>query len=212
MGKRGPAPGPARKGTPTGIRFDVELKERIAAAATEAGRSFSEEVVRRLSLSLAFDRQRTLAFDDPAAEALVTYIAYALDQIEDQCAAPWSRDPWTFEQASEAIREVVSFFRPVGAFEVPDSAKVIRALRAVGQEDVAEIMKVQLKEAGPGKLIGKMVMAWAEEAAEDGADAKPELRRLIPIAQLMKARLLANAAEGQARTELNTMTSKGPAS
>lgn len=189
----------------TAVRLEPELKQRLEEVARINERSMSEEVRERLNRSLTFDAPAPGDFSDPETRALIGLISYSLDLVEQHTGRPWFHDPGSFKHASAAILELVSYLRPPGRSAFPEDAPVLRALRAQGLDDLAEQARQRLEQSNLGQIIGREVVALTEEAGEEGAMAKPELRRLIPYAATVRARLRANNADGQARHDMNTL-------
>lgn len=211
MGKRGPRAGTEKRGAPTGIRFDPALKARLTEAARQSGRTFSEEVTTRLAASFS-----AVEFRDPQTKALLALIAYALEMNAVVIGKRWFEDPWVFRQCEASITDILSFLRPLGAPDVPDDLPVFNKLRESGLENLVPGAKLQLEELSPGSSNGKKII-WVIEAIADGrgdetipivdaitdgAHLDTTWDHLKILAEIVKARLIAVDADGQADVEL----------
>ena len=220
MGKRGPRAGTEKRGAPTGIRFDPALKARLAEAARSSGRTFSEEVSARLDASFG-----TLEFRDPETKSLFALIGYAMELIAHRTGKRWFEDPWTFEHCEIATRDILSFLRPLGPPVVPDDAYALRSLVTAGLHNLIPQAKASLSETPIGLESGKEVISmieaiaegrendvsWIVDAVTGAAYLTETWDQLRPIADIVKARLIALDADGQAELELRAGRSRrGP--
>jgi Arc-like DNA binding domain len=183
LGKRGPAP---RKGAPTTIRLEPELREQLAAAASAGNRSLSEEIAVRLVQS--FSGESDLAgFDDLKTYALCRLIAATLADVRIAVGHPWHEHPLAFEGATEAIMELISYFKPIADVAVPNDHPVLRSLRqmGVGDEKVADMTET-IRTARFGLQLGRLMIEKIElGAAPELHDVGGVLNALIAAAGMV---------------------------
>jgi hypothetical protein len=194
MGKRGPPP---RKGAPTTIRFEPELRERLETAAAAAGRSISEEVAACVELSLYPERQ----FGNVETYALCRVIAEALRDVEQETGRAWFAHPWSFEHGKQAVAELLRFFQPIGEPAVPSDAPLLVRLRESGlSAEVVDQARSQLERLVIGVRKARLNVFLAEGSLANPEGHKAEAFR--DIAPTIAALLSAAGMTGEAQQEL----------
>lgn len=112
MGKRGPK---GNKAATLSARITVATRQRLDAAAKASGLSLSQEVERRLRLSL--DDQDT--FGGPVTSWMLESIAGGMTTIERHTGRKWEEDPYTFDECRSFVDAWMARFRPDGAATAP---------------------------------------------------------------------------------------------
>jgi hypothetical protein len=110
---RGRKPEEARKSKPISIRFPAHIFSELERAAAEGGRSLAEEINARLVLSLHQNEAREKAFGGTETQVILLLIARVLTGLS-QLGNHWLKDPYLFNQAEEAIAEILDVKRPTG--------------------------------------------------------------------------------------------------
>lgn len=204
MGKRGPLSGSEKRGAPTGIRFDPDLKARLVDAKNASGRSFSDEASARLEASF-----RAIQFNDPATEAFAARIALALEIVREQTGHSWFDQAFAWKHAKDAIETILDRLSPGGSTtDVPDDAPVLRALRASGLDHLVPEARAQLAKADIGKLAGLSSLALGEAAAAGRAAAHLDHLNLFGDRLQARAHEFDNVGEKSALEELKRAADK----
>lgn len=196
MGRRGPLAGTNKRGAPTGIRFDPELKARINEAKIASRRSFSEEVTARLEASFS-----AIEFGNPQTRNLATVLALALELERERTGFTWFENAWAWAGAKAAINAVLSLMKPSGATDVvPDDAALLVHLRLSSLGSLLPQVAEQLKDASLGENSGKAAIGRMEMIADGTAD--PSLNYLKEAARATKDALQAFDTDTVARGDL----------
>lgn len=99
------------------MRMPDELRDRLAQAATEGGRSLGEEIRRRLEASLGAP--------PPIADAKTTEflrcIAFAAGYVGKHCG-PWHQNPYAHAVLRTIVAELLAKDQPPGEPEAPSTA------------------------------------------------------------------------------------------
>jgi hypothetical protein len=97
-----------------------DLRAEIQKAAERRGRSLTQEVIRRLQISL--NRER-IERQDQIARAICFLISEAAIRVQPEWRpGKWHRDPFTFKAFELAVSKILSALRPPGEPR-PPSAK-----------------------------------------------------------------------------------------
>jgi superfamily I DNA/RNA helicase len=172
------------------------LKKRISEAAKAAGRSFSEEVTLRLTLSLS-DDGGAQGFGDPETLALCRSLATSFEHIKRETGRPWFRHAWSFKQAEAAFKELFAYFRPIGEERYPADAPLLQNLRARGLDaEALEQMRSRLEQYPLGETAARLAVFLLESSSE-GANT-----HLRDVAAILKAQLIAAGTAGEALADL----------
>lgn len=88
------------KNAAVAVRTTPTIKAALKRAADEAGRSITQEIERRIEVSLSGDRVRRSV----ETEALLNDLAREIDQIEQARGKRWHKDLETWAAVAEAIK------------------------------------------------------------------------------------------------------------
>jgi hypothetical protein len=112
-----------RKTAHLGVRVTPELRDKLAAAHAEAGRTLSQEIEARLRLSFD-ERQVEEAFGGPTTFWFLRCLARGIGRLEaiDSVAGPiqptavrrWWEDQYIFEMCAAFVAEAIQRMRPAG--------------------------------------------------------------------------------------------------
>ncbi|WP_149312282.1 hypothetical protein [Methylobacterium sp. P1-11] len=125
MGKRGPAPKGeyASQNSVLSVRITSDLRSRLDEEVVKNGKGLSREVEHRLRRSFYDDDKINDYFGsrrDYAILKLIHSSIEAVTNLEDP-NADWTKDPYLFNQAVQAVSTVLEMIRPKG--EVPSAVK-----------------------------------------------------------------------------------------
>lgn len=110
---RPPKPEDERRGSNITFRTPGGLRERLEKAATNSGRSISEEVVHRLERSFhAFQIVRDEIFGSGAEYGLTTAIFASLRPAGIRNGDDWTRDPDAYREALIAVLDTMITHAP----------------------------------------------------------------------------------------------------
>ena len=180
MGLRGPT---KRKGSPTGIRFEPDLKAELERSAERSGRSLSEEVSTRLKWSYG-----SIQFNDPLTHGFAAIIGDAFNTIAEQEGHVWHQTQRSWCQARAAVLETLTSFEPGGTAGVPDDHPALELLRAHGMSDeVLSQVRGELENTEVGKFAARLAIARCEAVADGEKTAFTEM--FEPIASSVKQKL-----------------------
>lgn len=144
------------------FRLSTDLVSRLREAAATGGRSLSQEMSRRLDGSFsATDADR---FGGRCTYALCKMIALAVGDLREQTGHPWHSDRFTFDHAVTAINEILGYFRPEGAAEVPEDLPLLERLREQGLDPTAAAEEAK---AFPFGVLAARVAAFKVEVGVD---------------------------------------------
>jgi hypothetical protein len=200
MGKRGAQAGTQKREAPSSIRFDPDLKARLTAAAEQSGRSFSDEVAKRLGASFGSEVERT--FGDQETYALAVLVATAAQEIRNLSGQAWHQDRWSFEQLSTATGKILEYFEPRkgdGSFPEETSPWLRELREGLPPEDVDYIKQSYTLDRTGQRVAAAVVFLM--EASLQGSGG-PWADKLRPIASTLKAKLISSGWDGQARADL----------
>lgn len=148
MRKRGPRPKPPElKSAAFTMRMRPETREALDAAASASGKSITDEIHDRLTLTFNdpeftltdFGGRQPYAILRLAMEHFAKTGAYAYFQKHRAAPRPqdWLDDPYAFDQALKCVIAIFEGFRPKGEVVPPDIPKtgdplIDAALRDIG--------------------------------------------------------------------------------
>ena len=116
--RRGPTPKAEseRKSKPIGLRFPPGMLEQIERSQKASGaRSLSEEIARRVELSYTEDVRSVERMGGTKTHAFVFAIAETLAYLRELTGHAWCDDPFTFQQAQQAILRLLDRVKPEGS-------------------------------------------------------------------------------------------------
>ena len=110
--KRGRPPLPPEEGKryPLNMRTTKEVREKLEAAASESGRSLTQEVEFRVQQSLRDDEARFEAFGGTHNYALMRLISAAIAAIETGRGAKWTEDSSVLHEAQGLAARVFEMY------------------------------------------------------------------------------------------------------
>jgi hypothetical protein len=135
--KRAPGGGKKPKGefaqltSPLSVRMPASLRDELEAAASESGRSVSQELLRRVQDSFHRDRDKRR---DSALRALCYLLAEVVEIVSDAAWSPpdarrqWQSDPFVFRATKLAFSKLLDMLEPKGEIRPRFSEKQIRAV------------------------------------------------------------------------------------
>ncbi len=147
-GKRGRPPLPPGEGKlfPLNMRTTKEIRDRLAAAAQESGRSRSQEVEYRLSRSFQDEEARYQTFEDKATFRLMKLLAAAKGLAESRTGKSMDGDVETFRAVKVAINSILDWFEPEPSGDLAN--KLASGDRSLASMEVARsVVSQQIGEA-----------------------------------------------------------------
>jgi len=109
-------------------RITKELREKLDAAATAAGRSTGSEIERRLERSFRIKDELLALFEDERTLHAVSAIAMTWIALENATGKPWYHNKDTIEAAQHAAHSIVGMLKPAR-----DAAVVSETEKAVDE-------------------------------------------------------------------------------
>jgi hypothetical protein len=107
-----------RKGAPIGVRVSHELRERLVDAATQAGRTLSQEAEARLKQSFD-DQQKISEFGGLTNYWLFLTIAEGIAVVQARTKHEWWSDRYTFDACRALLIGAWDRFKPRGRRTMP---------------------------------------------------------------------------------------------
>jgi Arc-like DNA binding domain len=119
--KRAPGGGRKPKGavpmrSQVNVRMPDDLLAQLQAAARKRGRNISEELLARLRVSFAREREQKR---DPATRALTFLIANVAEQVHLGMSPEWNKVPFLFRAFRLAVATVLDALEPSGEMRPP---------------------------------------------------------------------------------------------
>lgn len=168
MGKRGPAPKGeyASQNSVLSVRITFDLRSRLDEEVAKNGKGLSREVEHRLRRSFYDDDKINDYFGSRRDYAILKLIHSSIEAVAnlEDPNADWTKDPYLFSQAVQAVNTVLEMIRPNG--EIPSGEKALdRGGNKQGRIRAAILLR-DIKQAPPGfrtnpvdneeRLIGRL--------------------------------------------------------
>ncbi len=131
LGRPSKSPKPGTRAS-LGLKVTADIKQRLDEAARANGRTQSQETEVRLEQSFRNELLLPQLLDSafgPEASGLLMLLGQCIRRTEirtetqlrqtEEEVANWSVHPWTYQQAAEAIEQVLSQLRPSGEVREP---------------------------------------------------------------------------------------------
>jgi hypothetical protein len=180
-----------KKPAPIGVRFPPALLDRLRESAKAAGRPLSWEIEKRLTDS--FYAERPTRVGDEPTKALLDGVAILLDWIQGRTGGrPWYKDPLSYKRSIQAINDFLGYFRPSGAFAVPENDPLYQSLRAQGKSKkaaAAAILELPIGETESRYLLSELERVASGDLFESEIDptALPQARRIREVGESLRA-------------------------
>jgi hypothetical protein len=166
-------------------RVSPDTRERLERAAEENGVSLSREIEARISSS--FNPGAANEWGSKETYEFCVLVSHTLSTLRNVTGECWLNDPYTFEQAKQAIATVIDALRPPGRVSVPTTLVHLRTSALVGKEKAA-LKKSLLKASIGAQHAMNVITSLPQYAGQYGREARrnleAELRNPLREAQL----------------------------
>jgi hypothetical protein len=155
------------------FRLSADLVRRVREAATDGGRTVSQEVARRLAASFNAGAATQDRFGGVNTHFLCLLISLALAELRAQTGHNWHSDRFTFDHAIELVKEDLSYFRPAGEPEVPEDLPAAQRLR---DQDLDPAPVLEQAKSFPFGVLAARLAAFKVETATP--ESEPVYQRI----------------------------------